>query len=105
MVVVSVLYPAQPGESFDHTYYNATHIPLVKRLWGGLGLRDVQVLRGIDGPDGGKPTWLAIALLTFGSAQEFGAAAAQHGKEIFGDIPNFTRIAPVVQFNEIVAPG
>jgi uncharacterized protein (TIGR02118 family) len=104
MIVVSVLYPAQPGESFDHAYYNETHIPLVKRLWGGLGLRDVQVLRGIDGPDGAKPTWLAIALLSFGSVQEFAAAGAQHGKEIFADIANFTRIAPVVQFNEVVGP-
>ena len=100
MVVVSVLYPAQPGESFDHAYYANTHIPAVKRLWSGAGLRDVQVLRGIDGPDGGKPTWLTIALLTFGSLQEFATAADQHGKEIFADIPNFTRIEPVIQFND-----
>jgi hypothetical protein len=41
-----------------------------------------------------------MALLTFGSMQEFQNAAQSHGPEIFADIPRFTNVQPVVQINE-----
>jgi uncharacterized protein (TIGR02118 family) len=100
MVVITVMYPASAGATFDFGYYMESHIPLVRRLWDGLGLQDLRVLRGGEAPDGAAPTYLAIALLRFGSLDEFKIAAAQHGTEIFGDIPNFTSISPFLQFNE-----
>jgi len=33
---------------------------------------------------------------------QFKDAAAQHGTEIFADIPNFTDTTPVLQFNDKV---
>ena len=99
MVVVSVMYPGASGESFDHAYYTGTHIPLVRERWGSMGLRDVRLLRGTGTPDGAKPPYSMVALLEFESMEAFGSAAAQHGAELFGDIPNFTDAKPVVQFN------
>jgi uncharacterized protein (TIGR02118 family) len=103
MILVSVMYPREAEDAFDHAYYLGTHIPLVKERWTGHGLRGVQVARAVTTPDGSPPSYPVIALLTFGSAAEFQAAAAAHGTEIFADIPNFSNVQPVVQVNDIVA--
>jgi uncharacterized protein (TIGR02118 family) len=100
MAVICVMYPASAGATFDFGYYMETHIPLVHRLWDGLGLRELRVLRGCEAPDGGAPAYVAIAVLTFESMGAFKAAAARHGKEIFDDIPRFTGISPILQFSE-----
>ena len=102
MPVVTVMYPSTGSTRFDETYYMQTHIPLVRQRWQTLGLTDVKVLRGVPGPDGAKPTYIILALLTFGSMDQFKDAAAQHGAEIFADIPKFTDAAPVLQFNDPV---
>jgi len=100
-MIVSVLYPAKSGARFDLDYYMQKHIPLVKARWGSLGLRGVEVLRCTGAPSGAGLYHL-IALLTFGSLAEFQEAAKQHGKEVLGDIPNFTDVEPVMQFNDTV---
>ena len=100
MPVISVTYPHGGGTKFDHGYYMQHHIPMVKRLWSPMGMQDLTVFRGVNGPDGAEPTYELVALLTFASMDQFGAAANQHGAEIFADVPNFTDAKPVVQFNE-----
>ncbi|GAC1337187.1 MAG: hypothetical protein NVSMB18_01620 [Acetobacteraceae bacterium] len=103
MPVIAVMYPSAGGASFDEGYYMQTHIPLVRQRWEALGLTNISVMRGVPGPDGTAPTYTIVALLTFGSMDQFKSAAAQHGEEIFADIPNFTAGSPVLQFNEPVA--
>jgi uncharacterized protein (TIGR02118 family) len=100
MLVVTVMYPASDGATFDFDYYAGHHLPLVRRLWSGSGLEDVRALRGAPGPDGAGPTYVAIALLTFTSPEAFKASSRANGKEIFADIPKFTNISPVLQMNE-----
>lgn len=100
MTVISVFYPASPGATFAFDYYLDSHIPLVQRRWNPLGLKEVRVLRGSSAADGSAPPYLAIALLSFASLEAFQAAAAEHGPEIFADIPNFTNVQPVIQLNE-----
>jgi uncharacterized protein (TIGR02118 family) len=103
MVLVSVLYPNQPGTRFDERYYMERHIPLVRQRWEAMGLTDLRLLRGTNTPDGGTAPYRVIALLTFASAEALQEAAAAHGGEIFGDIPNFTDVQPVAQVNEALA--
>lgn len=100
MILVTVMYPA--GEKFDIDYYLKTHMPLVKDRWGPLGLKSAQALMGMAKPDGSAPDYQMMALLTFGSMEDFKAAGKAHGKEIFADIPNFTKAQAVVQINDIV---
>ena len=100
MIVVSVTYPASEGSKFDLDYYMTRHIPLVRERWTALGLRDVQVLRGTGAPGGGAAAFQLVALLSFESEAAFGEAGKQHGKEVMGDVKNFTDLTPVVQFNE-----
>ena len=97
-MIVSVMYPAT-GKKFDLDYYLNKHVPMVQRLWGPLGLKGAQVLRGTGAPSGAA-TYQLMALLDFGSLAQFQEAAKQHGKEVMGDIANFTDVQPVVQFNE-----
>lgn len=102
MLTVAVMYPGADGATFDHDYYLAAHIPLVRRLWEPMGLTEVRLLRGAEGPDGTAPTYVMVALLTFRDADSFTAAAGKHGREIFKDIPNFTNAQPVMQYNQPV---
>jgi uncharacterized protein (TIGR02118 family) len=102
MIVVTVMYPAGPGKTFDLDYYLTKHIPLVKERWTSLGLKSAQVLRGAGQPDGSAPVYQMMVLLTFGSVDDFKAAGKAHGAEIFADVAKFTNIQPVVQLNEIL---
>ena len=100
MIRVTVMYP--PGEKFDVDYYLKTHMPLVKDRWGPLGLKSAQAIKGVVKADGSAPDYQMIALLTFGSMDDFKAAGKAHGKEVFDDIPKFTKAQAVVQINDVV---
>ncbi len=100
MVLVSAMYPNEPGSRFDHSYYLQKHIPLVKERWGSMGLEDVRLVRGVGTPDGSPAPYQVIALLSFRSMQDFQNAAGAHVQEIMGDIPNFTNVQPIIQINE-----
>ena len=100
MIMVSVFYPNDPATKFDEDYYMRKHIPLVRERWGGMGLEDVRVLRGLGTPDGGTAPFRILALLTRTSTEALQRAAQAHGPEIFGDIPNFTNGKPVMQVSE-----
>lgn len=100
MIIVSVTYPATAGSTFDLDYYRTKHMPLVRERWGAAGLSDARLLLGTGAPGGGAAAYHMVALLSFDSPEAFGQAAKLHGKEIMGDIANFTDAKPVVQFNE-----
>lgn len=103
MFVVTVTYPNEAGSTFDFDYYLRSHMPLVRTRWAAMGLKEARVLRAVGTPDGSRPSAQVIALLDFASRQEFEQAVGAHGEEIIGDVPNFTNVKPVLQFNETVA--
>ncbi|WP_430912554.1 EthD family reductase [Methylobacterium sp. sgz302541] len=105
MILVSVMYPGGPGTTFDMAYYLGHHMPLVRERWVSLGLHEARIVRGVGTPDGGPAPVQVMALLTFDSAEAFAKAAAAHGEEIFGDIPNFTNTQPAVQINDFAEPA
>jgi uncharacterized protein (TIGR02118 family) len=100
MVLVSAMYPNEPGSRFDHDYYLQNHIPMVRERWSPMGLEDLRLVRGVGAGDGSPPPYQVIALLTFRSLQDFQKAAEAHVQEILDDIPNFTSVQPVIQINE-----
>jgi uncharacterized protein (TIGR02118 family) len=103
MSTVTVVYPRAEGATFDFDYYEATHLPLVARRWGDAGLTGAKALRGVGAANGGPPAYLAIALISFDSAESLRAAmTGPHIGEIAGDIPNFTNVQPVIQINETI---
>ena len=102
MFVVMVMYPTTPGSRFDMDYYMKQHMPLVQERWQSFGLRDWKVLRSLGTADRSEPPYQVTALLTFGSQDEFKAAARAHAPEIMGDVPVFTDTTPVMVFTEVV---
>lgn len=102
MIRISVMYAAGAGKTFDHDYYRTKHMKLVRDRVGGLGLKRIEVDRGIAGGAPGAPApYVAVGHLYFDSLDAFQKAMAPHGKELFADVPNFTNITPQVQIAEI----
>ncbi len=98
-MIVAVVYPKTETSTFDFDYYKTKHMPLVQRLWGGHGLVSTQVLQG-TGSLGGAPPYEVITLLEFPTEEDWLKAAGAHADEIMEDVPHFTNIRPIVQFNE-----
>ena len=87
-----VTYPPKDGARFDADYYVATHMPLVRDKWTQYGLVSATALM----PDGPNPAFLAVALLEFANAAaRERCLGSPEAADVFGDVPNFTDIAPV----------
>ena len=101
MIKVSVLYPNQPGSTFDMDYYLGNHIPLLQRLLAGA-MTEVTVDQGIGGMMPGSPApFLAVGHLMFESLAGFQQAFAPHAAAIMADIPKYTNTQPTVQISEV----
>lgn len=101
MIIVSVMYGSDAR--FDEAYYLQTHIPLLHSRWDGL-LAGTRVLKGLPGPDGGKPAYQVIAELSFESMSELQQAmGGPHAAEIMADVAKFTDGQPVLQISEVAA--
>lgn len=102
MAIVTVMYPETEGARFDLDYYMKKHMPLLAAHGADLGLEGYWVVRGVGAPGSGKPTYRVMTTLAVSALDTFGKGMHAHGQEIMGDIPNFTDIAPVIQFSEKV---
>jgi len=101
-MIVSVVYPKTETSHFDHEYYTQKHLPLVQRTYGAHGMLNAKIMRGTSSL-GGAPVYELIALLEFKDMDSFLKAAGAHSDEVMGDVPRFTDIKPIVQFNDSVA--
>ncbi len=101
MIKVSILYPNKPGSRFDMNYYLAQHMPLAMRLLG-KGLRKTEVDAGLQGAAPGQPpAFHAGCQFHFDSMEAFLAVWGPAAAELSADIPTYTDVAPLIQFNEI----
>jgi uncharacterized protein (TIGR02118 family) len=81
---VTVAYPNKTGAKFDFDYYMKKHIPFVAGLVG----KSIEVGRGISSASGSPAAFVCVAAIPIDSVAAFQAILAQHGAEIFADIPN-----------------
>jgi uncharacterized protein (TIGR02118 family) len=103
MIRVSVLYPNQPGKKFDHKYYMEKHVPLAGNRLRPHGLIRTEIDRGISAADPKAPApFLVVAHLFFNSVDDVHNAFRAVGREVMGDIPNYTDIQPQIQISEVV---
>lgn len=101
MIHVTVLYPNDPGATFDMNYYTAKHLPMVKSKCGSA-CRAVAAELGLGGAEpGSKPPFIALGRLVFDTVEAFQTAFGPHAGEILGDVPNYTNTKPVVQISEV----
>ena len=102
MIRVSVLYLRGEGKTFDIEYYAKQHMALVHEKLDGLGLKSVEVDRGLTGLSHSESPFFAIGHLTFESLETFSAAFEAAGSDLLADMPNYTNVDPIVQISEIV---
>ena len=104
MIKVSILYPARAGARFDFAYYAQTHMPLsIRLLRAHPGFRGVSVERGIAAAaPGAAPAFVASCQFLFESTEQFLEAFGPHAALLQADMPNYTDIEPLIQFNEVV---
>jgi len=102
LIKLSVMYPHTPGARFDHDYYRDKHMPLLKSLMGDVCLY-YTIDKGLaGGAAGSPPPYVAMCHAFFESLPALQAALGEHGRQIMADIPNYTDLAPVMQFSEVV---
>ncbi len=101
MIRVSVLYPQSGDSKFDMNYYVTKHMPMVRQKLGAA-CKGMTVDQGIAGGAPGAPaTYVAMGHLLFDSIEAFQTAFAPHAQSIMGDIPNYTKIQPIIQISEV----
>jgi uncharacterized protein (TIGR02118 family) len=101
MIKVSVLYPKKAGTHFDMNYYLTKHIPLCMRLLAS-GLRKTEVDEGLAGTGPGEPpAFYGGVQFSYDSIDAFVAVWGPAAAEITADIPKYTDVAPMIQFNEL----
>ena len=104
MKKISILYPNEPSRSFNFEYYLQTHMPrAIQLLSAHHGYKGVSVERGIGSvvPNTAVP-FIAMCHYLFDSVESFVEAFSANASELQGDIPNYTDIVPVIQFNEVL---
>jgi len=101
MFCASVAYPIQLGGTFDFDYFANKHAPLFARFLGDNCVR-FEVHKSLTSPGAPAPRRLGAAYFWVKSGEDFGAALAQYGTEIYADIANFTDIEPIRQWSEVV---
>jgi uncharacterized protein (TIGR02118 family) len=101
VIRVSVMYPNEIGTSFDMTYYQNRHIPMVRQLLGAA-LKEVTVEQGIAGLEPESPApYVVVAHLLFDSLEMFQTSIAPHAQTIMSDIPKYTNSQPTIQIGEM----
>jgi uncharacterized protein (TIGR02118 family) len=101
---ITVLYhSSQNGNgSFDIEYYVEKHMKLVEKAWQAVGIQAWQVIKFAGQPAGSPPPYFAAAIVTFDSCD--GAERAlgvEETKEVFGDVPNFTNLTPLLMTGDV----
>lgn len=103
MIKVSVYYPYSDGAAFDMDYYVNKHIPMVQDLTAAA-CKGASVDAGLaGGGPGERPPYVAVGNLLFDTLEDFQGAFGPHADKIMSDIPNYTKITPVIQISNVVS--
>jgi uncharacterized protein (TIGR02118 family) len=99
-----MLFPNALGSTFNENYYFYTHLPIIHRLLDSRGLIRVEIDKGLSGSDPNVPPAFVFAVhLMFNSVEVVHEAFKIVGRELLGDISNFTDSKLQVQISEVVS--
>src|SRR5690349_25161328 len=103
MYILTITYPKSADASFDFDYFRSKHLPEIGKAFKPFGLGYASVLRGEETAGGGKPAFFATSILSFSTEQGArNAVASKEGQALTVDLPNFTSVTTVTQFNTAV---
>jgi uncharacterized protein (TIGR02118 family) len=98
MQCVTILYPNKADAKFDFDYYIKRHLPMTAKLLGN----PMEIYKGTATPTGAPLPFLCVLRIKVNSIEEFMSVMTRQGAEIIADVPNYTNIEPVIQFDEII---
>ena len=103
MISVTITYPYQPGRKFDYDYYLGKHMPwTIELISGHPDFRGISVTRGVSGTaPGSDPAYVAMCQMTFATRKGFLESFMPHAEKLQADMPNYTDIEPITQFNKV----
>ena len=102
LVKVSVMYPFAEGKTFDMTYYETKHMPMVAGFIGS-NLVKYTIEKGTASGIPNTPLpFMAIGSFYVKDLAEYQAAIGPNRDAIRADIPKYTNISPVILVSEIV---
>lgn len=95
---VSVLYPREPGATFNESYYLTSHVALIEKLWRSNGLQSYRVVKyANDAPYTYSITMDWDSLNSWDSA-----ARSAGGKEVMADVARFSSVEPTLVVGEVL---
>lgn len=101
--VFTVLYPKGEGITFNFEYYRDHHLKTIMELYKGLIAR-FEIRKGMPGPDGSAPPYLAVISIYVSDPEGFAAANEKYRDQLVADVPNFYPSGqPNIQVDEIFA--
>lgn len=101
---ITVLYQSCPdgNGNFNIEYYVEKHMKLVEKAWKAVGIQAWQVIKFAGQPAGSPQPYCAAAIVTFDSRDGAERALqAEETKEVFGDVPNFTNLKPLLMTGDV----
>jgi uncharacterized protein (TIGR02118 family) len=98
MQCVTILYPNKVDAKFDFDYYIDKHLPMTARLLGN----SMEIYKGISTPTGSVLPFVCALRIRIESIEKFMSVMTERGAELIADVPNYTNIEPVIQFDEIL---
>lgn len=99
---VTVLYPNGDDITFDFDYYKNSHMTLIMDLYT-TSIREFILRKGLPGPDGTPPPYVATISIWIADMEAFAANGAKHAQTLIDDVPNFTNGMPTIQTDEVYA--
>jgi uncharacterized protein (TIGR02118 family) len=98
---VTIMYPDGEGKTFDMTYYEQKHMPMVAAFLGA-NLRFYEIDKGLTGRTAAdKATFAAIGYFYIKDVEEYNKAVGRNRDAIISDFKNYTNIQPVIQISEV----
>ena len=95
MFRVSVMYAGKDGGKFDLDYYAKKHRALVRERLASFGLQRLEMDKGLAGGAPGQAApYVCPGHLYWNSLDDFQKGMKAHGKELMGDVPNFSNLTP-----------
>lgn len=102
LIKVSVMYPFAEGKTFDMTYYETRHMPMVAGYLGS-NLVKYTIEKGLASGIPNQPLpYMAIGTFYVKNIDDYRAAIAPNRDAIRADIAKYTDIAPIILVSEVV---
>ena len=102
LIKVSVMYPYAEGKTFDMTYYETKHMPMVAGFVG-TNLVKYTIEKGLASGIPNQPLpYMAIGTFYVKSLSDYQAAVGPHRDAIRADFANYTNTIPIILVSEVV---